>query len=240
MGFNIWSPSAPRFHPRPEPRPHTPPPLNHITPGPEPTAAIQDPPPKLHRHAQRFHTEFYPECNATKWPADVYAAKNSIEAELVKLETIMKTNWEHKRMDWLQQNNKAIAETSWLEPNSLEDTKSDLSFPLFNELWCLPQKEQHWVKVLVSSATVERISSPTWNDIRTPAWSRTRGSETTDRTNVQPTISLGISFRFGFSQETVTLAIRSGLVNHISSIWTHLLIAEFVGPPDSPVPSPHK
>ena len=91
-------------------------------------------------------------------------------------------------------------------------------------------KKNNRVKVLVSSATVERISSPTWNDIRTPAWSRTRGSKTTDRTNVQPTISLGISFRFGFSQETVTLAIRSGLVNHISSIWTHLLIAEFVGP----------
>ena len=142
----------------------------------------------------------------------------------------MKSNWEHKRREWVQQSNIAITETSWLDANSLEDENSDLFFPLFNDLKSLPQNEQHWIRVLVGSAYVERIFSPTWDDIHTPGKSGTRRSETTINTDPQLPITLGIIFRFGFSQETIMLAIHSGLGNSFTSVWTHHLIAEFVGP----------
>ena len=138
----------------------------------------------------------------------------------------------------MRQSNRAIRETPWLEPDSLEDAKSDLFFPLFNELTSLPQNELHWIRVLVGSATLERITTPSWDDIHMPDRPRPKGSNTTFSTNSQPTVSLGISFRFGFSQETIMLAIFSGLVNHITSVWIHRLIADFVGPSRFPVPSP--
>ena len=132
--------------------------------------------------------------------------------------------------EWVWQSNRAITETPWLEPNSLEDAKSDLFFPLFNELRSLPQNEQHWIKVLVGSATVDRITTPTWEDVYMPGRPRPKRNDPTFCSNSQPMISLGISFRFGLSQETIMLAILSGLGNHITSVWIHRLIADFLGP----------
>ena len=113
MGFDVCKPLVPEYRQWPGPRAQAIQPLILSSERPDPPVVTQERPDIQHRHTKRFHTAFDLDLarNNTKWPADVCAARDRIEAELAKLEAIMKNNWEHKRREWVQQSNIAIAET---------------------------------------------------------------------------------------------------------------------------------
>ena len=103
----------------------------------------------------------------------------------------------------------------------------NMLFTNFEELAHLPQRERHWVRVLIRSAIVENIHSTTWEDFCTPYMREWEDPVTTTHALI-PTW-FRINFRFGPGLETILHSVHTGLEKRITNMWTLLLIAEFVG-----------
>ena len=154
-------------------------------------------------------------------------SRKIIKKEQMLVEEILAQNWEHKRLNWVSQCNIAIAKIR-KDIALMERPDSDLFFPRFLEIESLPQKEQHWIWVLVGSGKVEKVVSPSWANI---TGFNSHDSNTVPVGVQQPNVPIGtaLMFRFGFHLETIMDAIIVGLQNTISSTMTCLCIAEYVG-----------
>ena len=111
----------------------------------------------------------------------------------------------------------------------MENPDSDLFFPRYLEIKNLPQREQHWIWVLVGSTIVEKVGSPPWASISEHGLHATDEAPTEA---LQPTVPIetALTFRFGFHLETILDAIITGMEKTNASSNTCMCIAEFVGP----------
>ena len=162
----------------------------------------------------------------SRWPPNVSAARKRIREEQALLRDIQCQNWEVKSKEWVSQSNKPLAET-WNDETILERSDTNIPFPNFEELAHLPQRERYCFRVLIRTAIVRSIRSTTWEDFCTRYTQEWEDPMTT--THALTPTWLGITFRFGLSQETILHSVHTGLKKRITNTWTLLLIAEFVG-----------
>jgi len=137
-----------------------------------------------------------------------------------KMYKLQAQDWEYKRKYWIDQCHNAL--WSVLENPALLEIPGSEMFPkILLPITQLTEADKHWLNVLVTSARIESIKSPEFNELTHDPQNKIKISE--------EEFEFQIKFHFGFDIRDLEWSIRSGVGRYALDHFICGLIAEFVG-----------
>lgn len=136
-----------------------------------------------------------------------------------QMNQILAEDWEYKRKHWVQQCHSVLWNVK--EDSTLIEKPSSEMFPrTLLPITMLNKKDQHWLDVLISSARVDKIKSPDFEELTHDP----QGNQAMDEE-----FEFEIQFQFGFDIEELKWYIHAGVAKQGINEDLCSVIAEFLG-----------
>jgi len=136
-----------------------------------------------------------------------------------QMSQILSEDWEYKRKHWVQQCHNVLWNVK--EDSTLIEEPSSEMFPkTLLPITMLNKKDKHWLDVLISSARVDKIKSPDFEELTHDP----QGNHALDEE-----FEFEIQFQFGFDIEELAWYIHFGVAKQGLNEDLCSVIAEFVG-----------